>query len=104
MGSTGWWVLIAALAGLTFVIKAVGPVLFGGRALPPRSAALIAVLPAALLAALVVTTTLTQEQRFAVDASAAGVAVAGVLIWRRAPLLLAVVVAMAVTAGVRALG
>jgi len=44
----------------------------GGRALPPRAAAVIALLPAALLAALVVTATLTEGQRFHVDASAAG--------------------------------
>lgn len=104
MDSAGWWVLIGAVAVVTVAIKAAGPVLLGGRELPPRAAAVIALLPAPLLAALVVTAALSEGQRWEVDASTAGVAVAGVLLWRRAPLLLAVLVAVAVTAGLRALG
>lgn len=97
------WLLIVALAATTAVIKAAGPVLLGGRDLPPRAVAVIALLPPVLLAALVVTSTFSEGQRLEVDASTAGVAVAGVLIWRRAPLLLSVLAAVAVTAGLRAL-
>lgn len=97
------WLLIVALAVTTAVIKAAGPVLLGGRDLPPRAVAVIALLPPVLLAALVVTSTFSEGQRLEVDASTAGVAVAGVLIWRRAPLLLSVLAAVAVTAGLRAL-
>ena len=96
------WLLIGALAVTTAFIKAAGPVLVGGRALPARAAGVIALLPAVLLAALVVTSTLAEGQRLQVDASTAGVAVAAVMIWRRLPLLLSVLVAVAVTALIRA--
>ncbi len=96
------WLLIGALAAATALIKAAGPVLVGGRALPSRAAGVIALLPAVLLAALVVTSTLAEGQRLQVDASTAGVAVAAVMIWRRLPLLLSVLVAVAVTALIRA--
>ena len=98
------WLLIGALALTTAVIKAAGPVLVGGRALPERAAGVVALLPPVLLAALVVTSTFGEGQRLHLDASTAGVAVAGVLIWLRRPLLLSVLAAVAVTAAIRALG
>ena len=98
------WLLIGVLALTTAVIKAAGPVLVGGRALPARAAGVIALLPPVLLAALVVTSTFSDGQRLHLDASTAGVAVAGVLIWLRRPLLLSVLAAVAVTAAIRALG
>lgn len=97
------WVLIAATAVVTVLIKAAGPLVLGGRELPARPAAVIALLPPVLLAALVVTAALADGRRLGVDASTAGVAVAGLLIWRGRPLLLAVVLAAAVTAVIRAL-
>lgn len=102
--STTYWILIAVLALLTAAIKAAGPVLLGGRALPPRFVGVIVVMPAAVLAALVVTSALADGDRLAVDASTVGVAVGGVLLWRRCPVLVAVVVAAALTAGLRAFG
>jgi hypothetical protein len=57
-----------------------------------------------LLAALVAINTFGGERALMVDARVAGVAAAGVAIWRRAPLLLVVVVAAAVTALLRAAG
>lgn len=104
MSSGTIWVLIAVTALATALLKAAGPVLLGGRSLPPAVNGVIALLPAALLAALVVTTLLGDGQRYAADASLAGAAVAGVLLWYRRPLLLAVLVAVAVTAALRALG
>ena len=97
------WLLIGALALTTAVIKAAGPVLVGGRALPERAAGVIALLPPVLLAALVITSTFSEGQRLHLDASTVGVAVAGVLIWLRRPLLLSVLTAVAVTATIRAL-
>lgn len=98
------WLLILLIAVLTAALKAAGPVLLGGRALPARLAGVVALMPPVLLAALVVTSALAEGQRLQVDASTAGVAVGGVLLWRGQPLLLAVLVAAAVTAGLRALG
>jgi uncharacterized membrane protein len=98
------WLTIGALAVATAAIKAAGPVLLGGRALPPRAAAVIALLAPALLAALVVTETFGHGGRLVIDARAAGVAAAALAMTVRAPLVAAVVVAAVVTAGIRALG
>ena len=97
------WILIGVLAVTTALVKAAGPVLVGGRALPQTATKVIALLPPVLLAALVVTSTFTEGQRLHLDASTVGVAVAGVLIWLRKPLLLSVLTAVAVTATLRAL-
>ena len=95
------WLLIGGLALLTVLIKAAGPVLLGGRALPPRAAGVVALMPPVLLAALVVTSTLADGRHLGADASTVGVAVGGLLLWWRRPLVLAVVVAAGVTALLR---
>ena len=56
-----------------------------------------------LLAALVVTSTFADGQRWSVGAHTVGVALAGVLLWRGRSLVLAVAVAVVVTALLRAL-
>ena len=98
------WLVVLAVGLATVAIKAAGPVLLGGRALPPRAAGVIALLAPALLAALVAINTFGDERALTVDARLAGVAAAGVAIWRRAPLLLVVVLAASVTALIRAAG
>ncbi|WP_435744315.1 AzlD domain-containing protein [Nocardioides sp. SYSU DS0663] len=103
MTGTGVWAMVLGLAVVTAAIKAFGPLLLGGRVLPPSVTAVVALLPPALLAALVVTTVATEGRGFAVDARVVGVAAAGVLLWLRCPLLVAVLVASGVTAAVRAL-
>lgn len=98
------WALIATLTVITVALKAFGPIVAGGRALPPRLASVIALMPAALLAALVVTGTLTEEDgNLAAGADAAGVLAAGAVTWRTGSVLYAVLVAATVTAGLRAL-
>ncbi len=95
------WAAILALAAGTYAMKAAGPVLLGGRRLPPRVERAVDQMPAALLAALVAVQTLTHEGDLTLDARAPGVAAAAVAAWRGAPFLVVVAVAMAVTAGVR---
>lgn len=97
------WLLVALLAVMGVVVKAAGPALVGGRALPRRAGAVIALMAPALLTALVVTSVLSEGRRLTLGADTAGVAVAGVLLVLRAPLLLACLVAVAVTAGLRLL-
>lgn len=98
------WITVGGLAVATALIKAAGPVLLGGRELPPRAASFIALLPAALLAALVVAETFTDAQGgFALDARAAGLVVAGVSIALRASIVVTIVVAAMAAAAVRAL-
>jgi uncharacterized membrane protein len=99
------WVLVAALIVTTVLIRAAGPVLLGGRELPPRANAVIGLLAPALLAALVVTETFRSDDgELIVDERALGIAGAGVVLLLRGPMLLALAVAMALTAGARALG
>lgn len=97
-----WWAVLA-LAGGTFLLKAVGPLLVGGRELPPRLAAVVGLLPPALLAALVATQTVTAGAALVVDARLAGVAVAAVAVWRGLPFLAVVALGTATAALVRLL-
>lgn len=102
--STQLWVVVAACAVVTAVIKAAGPVALGGRELPSWSAGVIGVMAPALLAALVVTSALAHGKHVAIGPQTAGVALAGIVLWRGANVLVAVVVAVVVTAGLRAIG
>ena len=100
---TDAWLVVAAVGAATIGIKSAGPVLLGGRPLPPRLVAVVRLLAPALLAALVVTQTVVSGDRLVLDARLAGVAVAAVALVLRAPLLLVVVLAAASTAILRLL-
>ena len=101
---TTLWVTIIAVALANAAIKATGPMLVGGRDLPPRAVAVIALLAPALLAALVVTETFGEDRHLVLDERAIGVAVAGLMLALRAPVLIAVALAAVATALTRALG
>ena len=98
------WVAIVAVTLASAAIKAAGPVLVGGRELPPRVNAVIALLAPALLAALVVTETFGDDGHLVLDERALGVGVAAVALALRAPVLLAVALAALVTALARLSG
>lgn len=100
---TDTWLVVGLVGGATMLIKAIGPVLLGGRALPPRVAGLIGLLAPALLAALVAINTLGSGRALVIDERALGVVAAGIAVSRKAPILLVVVIAAAVTASARAL-
>ena len=104
MSSSTVWLVIALCAAATALTKGLGPALTGGRDLPAPAVRVVGLLGSALVAALVVTNALADGERLAVGADTAGVLVAGVLLWRRASLVLVVVAAAAVTAGLRAAG
>jgi len=88
---------------MTAVVKGIGPWALGGRELPDWFPPLITAMVPALLAALVVTTALTDGRRIDLGADTAGVAAALVVAWRGGSTLTAVLVAVLVTAGLRAL-
>ena len=99
------WATVAGLAIATAAIKAFGPVVFGRRELPALVARVIPLLAPALLAALVITETFGGPGRSLVlDARAGGLVVAGIALWRRAPLYVVVLAAAAATALLRAIG
>ena len=99
---TSLWITIVAVALANAATKAIGPILVGGRELPPSVGAIIALLAPALLTALVVTQTFGENGRLVLDERAVGVAVAAVAL--RAPVLLAVVLAALATALARSFG
>jgi branched-subunit amino acid transport protein len=99
---TDTWLVVTLVGAATIVIKAIGPLLLGGRELPPRIASLIGLLAPALLAALVAINTFGAGRSLVLDERVLGVAAAGVAIWRKAPVLLVVVIAAAVTGVTRA--
>ena len=95
--------LIAACAVITAVIKAAGPVVLGGRELPRQFTSVVTLLAPALLAALVVTQTLADGKQLAVGEETVGVLAGGLVAVRTGSVIGCVVVAAAVTAGLRAL-
>lgn len=96
------WVVVAVVGAVTIGFKGAGPVVLGGRPLPPRLSRVVALLAPALLAALIAVQTFGAERRLVVDARLAGVGAAAVALALRVPLLGAVVLASVVTALVRA--
>ena len=98
------WITIVAVALASAAIRAVGPILLGGRELPSSANAVIALLVPSVLTALVVTETFGEDGRLVLDEKAIGVAVAAVALALRAPVLLAVALAVAATALARTFG
>jgi branched-subunit amino acid transport protein len=97
------WGVVAVVGAATVIFKSAGPVLLGGRELPARIRGVVAMLAPALLAALVVTQAVGGNRRLVFDARLIGLAGAAVAIRLRAPVLLVVVLAAALTAAARAL-
>lgn len=95
------WIVVVGLGIATVALKAVGPVVLGGRELPRRVTRVLALIAPALLAALVVTQTLTAAGQVTVDLRLAGVTAAAAAVALRAPLLVVVAVAAVVTALLR---
>lgn len=101
------WVLLAAVGVLavgTFAFRYAGPVLRSRFTLSERVERLMATAAVVLLAALVATAALTEGPDFAGWARPAGVAVGGVLAWRKVPFVVVVVAAASTAAGLRAVG
>jgi uncharacterized membrane protein len=96
-----WWT-IAGVAVTTVAIKAFGPVVMGGRVLPPRFAGVIVLTAPAVLAALVATSVFADGDHLAVGASTVGVGAGAIVSWRKGSPMIAVLVAAAVTALLRA--
>jgi branched-subunit amino acid transport protein len=93
-------VLVVMTVG-TFALKAAGPVVLGERPLPLRVQRVIGLLPAALLAALTIVSTVGDGRSVVFDARIVGLLVAGVALWRRAPFVVVIVLASAATAAAR---
>ena len=97
------WLAIGVLAAISFALKAVGPVIVGDRALNPRAATVVAMLPVPMLTALIVVGTFADGQSLHVDERLPAVAVAAVCELRRLPFLVVICAAAATAAALRAL-
>ncbi len=97
------WTFVFLLAGTAYAFKVLGLVLVGDRTLPPVVDRCLALIPAALIAAIVMLNTFADGQHLQIDARAAGVGAAVVAAWRKAPLIVVIVIGAAVTALVRQL-
>ena len=96
-------VLIVMMVG-TFALKSAGPLVLGDRSLPVRVQYVVDLLPAALLAALAVVSTVGNGREIIIDARLVGLVVAGFALWRRLPFVVVIVLASATTALTRLIG
>ncbi len=97
------WSLIILLAVGAYAFKVTGLIILGGRSLPPVFERCLGLIPAAIITALVIKDTFTVGQDLTLDARALGIAVAVFAAWKRAPLILVIVLGATVTALVRQL-
>jgi branched-subunit amino acid transport protein len=92
-------VVMVALAVGTYTLKAFAPlVLSNKRVLPDWIKRFAMLLPTPLLAALVITSTITSDDQIIFDARIAGVVAAMVALAKRVPFVLVIVIAAAATA------
>lgn len=97
---------VIVLVGLslgTYALKSAGPLLLGGRRLPPLVESISNRIPAALLAALVVVSAVGGDSEIVVDERIFGLLGAAIALRLRVPFVVVVVVAVATTAATRAL-
>lgn len=97
------WLVVVTVGGATMAMKALGPVLLGGRDLPRPVAAAIRLLAPAVLAALVVVQAVGGEREIVVDERIVGLGAAFIALLLRAPLVVVVLVAAGSTALLRVL-
>lgn len=99
------WTIVFVLAAGVWGQRFLG-MYVGGPVLSrfPTLGKLAALIPAAVVTAVIVQLTVASGTALTVDARLAGMSAAGVLVWRRAPFVAVVLAAAVVTAGVRALG
>lgn len=97
------WTFVLVMAGTAYGFKVLGLVVIGDRVLPAVLARCLALIPAALIAAIVVHDTFSAGRELVLDARALGVGAAAIAAWRRVPLIGVILVGAAVAALARAL-
>lgn len=96
-----WTVIVVLAAGVA--LQRLAGMFVGGRLLArvPVFATVAALIPAAVVGAVIVQLTITSGRSLVVDERLVGMAAAGVLVWRRAPMVATIVAAAATTALLR---
>jgi branched-subunit amino acid transport protein len=98
------WAALLALCGVSYALKAVGPLLAGGRQFGPGMRQALELVAVPMLAALIIVQTFGAGHRLVLDARVPALAVAALLAWRRAPFLVVVLASAATAALLRAIG
>jgi hypothetical protein len=96
-----WTVITLLVAGVAGQ-RLVG--MFAGRAMLARVPALerlASLIPAAVVAAVIVQLTVASGKSVVIDERLAGLAIAGILVWRRAPFIVVILAAAGTTALLR---
>jgi len=96
------WTALLALSAVSYALKASGPVLAGGRRLGPQVRQTLDLVAVPLLAALILVQTVGDGHRLVLDARVPALAVAAILVWRRAPFLVVVLAEAGTAALLRA--
>ena len=98
------WLIVALLAAGVWIQRLLG-MFVGARVLErrPGLARLATLIPAAVVMAVIVQLTFGVAGSLRIDARALGMVAASVLVWRRAPFVVVVIAAAAVTALARVL-
>ena len=97
------WLVVLVVGAVTVALKAAGPVLLGGRELPPPVLRVGVLLAPALLAALVAVGLFGGDRELVLDERVAGLGAAVLALLVRAPILVVVLVAAVATALARGL-
>ena len=97
------WLVVLVVGAVTVALKAAGPVLLGGRELPPPVLRVVVLLAPALLAALVAVGLVGGDRGLLLDERLAGLGAAVLALLVRAPILVVVIAAAVATALARAL-
>lgn len=98
------WTPLLALCAISYALKAIGPLLAGGRELGPQVRRALDLAAVPLLAALILVQSLGDGGRLVIDARLPALGVAAILVWRRAPFLVVVLAAGATAALLRTFG
>jgi branched-subunit amino acid transport protein len=105
MTTYGWtWVAIVGAGAAMWAIKAVGHRVPEHALDNPRLVRIASLVTVSLLTALAILQTLTTGRSIEIDARVPALAVAAVLLWRKAPFIVVVAAAAGVAAALRALG
>lgn len=95
------WSFILALGASAYGLKVLGTVLIGDRRVPPALQRCLLLIPAALLAGLIAKDTFTSGHQLGIDARSAGLAVAVLATWKKAPFAVVIVGGVGTTALIR---
>jgi branched-subunit amino acid transport protein len=96
------WTALLVLAAAAYLLKAIGPVLAGRRTIDGELRTVLDLVAVPLIAALVVVQSLDGGERIVLDARIPALAVAALLVWRRAPFIVVVLAAAGTAAALRA--